>query len=186
MHRNTIQTSELLLNKHSYLKYIMYSCHASSRPLNLKQVWFCIYFNDPSLFFKIQPLGPSKKVRREAQRKCEDELVNEMGESTSDVVPRSTHQALQQRLQALEVEMKLLKEQVEHNKEPTADTSCSSNLAAAFVGARHSPTKHCNKRCRNCALSTRSCRKACFKRFFQLVSTLYIIYISKRSGKSNV
>lgn len=87
-------------------------------------------FNYPSLFlffFKVQPLGPSKKVHREAQRKCEEELLNEMGESTSDMVPRSTHQALQQRLQAIEVEIKLLKEQVERNKEPTADTSCSSN-----------------------------------------------------------
>ncbi|KAL1472105.1 hypothetical protein MTO96_023172 [Rhipicephalus appendiculatus] len=50
-----------------------------------------------------------------------------MGGSALDMVPSSTHQALQERLQALEAEMELLKEQVERNKEPTTDPSCSSN-----------------------------------------------------------
>ncbi|KAL1431475.1 hypothetical protein MTO96_002246 [Rhipicephalus appendiculatus] len=70
---------------------------------------------------KSKPLGQSKKVRREAPKKCEEELLNEMGGSAVDMAPRSTHQALQQRLQALEAEMELLKEQVERNKEPTAE-----------------------------------------------------------------
>ncbi|KAH7973097.1 hypothetical protein HPB52_021594 [Rhipicephalus sanguineus] len=43
------------------------------------------------------------------------------------MVPNSMRQALQQRLQALEAEMQLLKEQVEHNKELTTDTSRSSS-----------------------------------------------------------
>ncbi|KAH7939179.1 hypothetical protein HPB52_008074 [Rhipicephalus sanguineus] len=73
------------------------------------------------------PLGASKKVRREAQKRCEEELLNEMGDTTSDMVPKSMHQALQHRLQILEAEMQLLKEKVVNNKELTTDTSRSSN-----------------------------------------------------------
>ncbi|KAL1484842.1 hypothetical protein MTO96_032347 [Rhipicephalus appendiculatus] len=76
---------------------------------------------------RILHLTATWTVKESAQggpKKCEEELLNEMGGSALDMVPRSTPQ---QRLQALEAEMEILKEQVERNKEPTADPSCSSN-----------------------------------------------------------
>ncbi|KAL3196702.1 hypothetical protein MRX96_045127 [Rhipicephalus microplus] len=61
---------------------------------------------------KIKAPGPTKKLRRDAQKKCEQELLSEMGDdnvSVPETVPRIIHEALQRRLQAIEVEIELLK-----------------------------------------------------------------------------